>query len=50
LNELLPGIHRIDFVRRRFVIDPLVEVDSIPAIDARYTQSRNEEFLQIDAN
>jgi HD superfamily phosphohydrolase len=50
LDELLPGIDQIDFVRRRFIIDPLVEVDSISAIDARYTQNRNEESLRIDAN
>ncbi len=50
LNALLPGVDRIDFIRRRFIIATSVAVDCISAVDSRYTQTKHEESLRIDTN
>jgi hypothetical protein len=45
--ELLPGLNDIKFMRRRFTINDEVDLNSIFAVDDRYTQSRIEETYPL---
>jgi hypothetical protein len=42
-----PDVDRIDFKRRRFIVNSTVPLDHVPAVDERYIQTRQDETLKI---
>jgi uncharacterized protein len=45
-----PDVDRIDFKRRRFIVNSIVPLDHVPAVDERYIQTRQDETLKIQVN